>query len=130
MTEIVSFNLAFLAKVRGFNEKCDYYYLLDHPKPFKVWDKSKYDFIHVDNLKQQIITSAPYLSQLQKWLREERQCYIQPVLVEQFNPLGGWGYEITYIDREGEMRNTDENEEYETYELALDHAMCRALVII
>lgn len=129
MKDIVSNVVAKLAKGKGFNEKCDSYYFLNYPKPFKTWDKRKYDFIQIDK-EQNILIPAPSYSQILRWLRDEKQCFLQLFLLEQLNPYGGWGYELTYFDKENEMNNTDENMDLETYELAVEVGLKHALTLI
>lgn len=73
---------------------------------------------------------APSQSILNKWLRDEKQCFLQPILIEQFNPGIGWGYELTFFNKENELCNTDEDEESPTYEDALEKGLQHALSLI
>lgn len=79
--------------------------------------------------KNYIMYEYPTSSLVIDWLIE-RGFYIQPILVEQFKPETGWGYELTYRNKEGVMVNTDEDKSFETRHLAEEEAIERALNLL
>jgi hypothetical protein len=66
---------------------------------------------------------------LNKWLREKHKIYLQILLVEQYNPQRGWGYELTYFKNDS-VTNTDETASYPTYEEAMEAGLQRALKLV
>ena len=66
--EIVTFEVAKLAKEKGFNEKCNFYYqkgVINTDGCFNRYNKGV-----------EYICSAPTQSLLQRWLREEKEIII------------------------------------------------------
>lgn len=108
--EICTYEVAKLAKEKGFNEKCYHYYqkgVLESDGCFNRYNKG------IDS-----ICSAPTQSLLQRWLREEKNIDIAIV------PLyaGGYSYIVYQIHcRDNRVVNT--NAGYDTYELALEDAL-------
>lgn len=66
---------------------------------------------------------------LNKWLREQHKIYLQVILIAQYHPEEGWGYELTYT-KDGSISNTDETESYSTYEEAMKAGLLEALKLI
>lgn len=110
--ELVTYEVAKLAREKGFNEKCYHYYqkgVLESDECFNRYNKG------VDN-----VCSAPTQSLLQRWLREEKGIHIG------IGTDGGndWCY-ITVVIATG---HTEYNTNiFPTYELALEDALKYAL---
>ena len=108
--EIVSFEIAKKLKEKGFDEVCYNYY-----EPLKhCLNQIKTPWTNKDGESYGVIT-APTLSQVLKWLREEKRIYVG---AEWVNKKGKWvGYvdEMNMPDLVGEyiFPNT-----YDSFELA------------
>lgn len=128
---IVSFELAMLAKEKGFDLLCIYAYCeankrdsIDHilctnSNPFGVYQIPK-------NWNQgyQTRCSAPTLDEVQKWLREKHKIHIE-IVVQDFSDGYIWRYGIFPI---GESRtHAIYNGEFKTFEQALEAGIIRAL---
>ena len=118
--EIVTYEVAKLAKEKGFNDKCYHYYQkgeLETDKCFNRYNKG------VDS-----ICSAPTQSLLQRWLREKKNIVfgISPMQEMDCDYLG-WCATIYKVDENGYGLSLKEELYYNTYELVLENAMKYAL---
>lgn len=116
--EIVTYEVAKLAKEKGFDENCSYVYNNDRVllggKGVRCWHKVEF--------------TAPTQSLLQRWLREEKNIHIEIVatacgyfwIADETN-----GTAIT--DSDILDRGTNEGGCFDTYELALEDALKYAL---
>ena len=113
----VTYEVAKLAKERGFNEKVDMFYPLDDNKSEATG--------HCDGPacfnKYPSVIAAPTQSLLQRWLREEK--HIEVIVIGQ-EYIGGPYYGEAYTERGLENRNCDP---HKTYELALEDGLKYAL---
>jgi hypothetical protein len=116
--QLISFETAKLAKEKGFNEYC-----------YNCYNGNGYLNTAEDNhfelfFNGDLYTVAPTQSLLQKWLRDQK------VLVE-VSPIDGWdswSYNITMEDAISPFFIAHQcNEEYETYEHALEEGLKKAL---
>jgi len=116
--QLISYETAVLAKEKGFDECGISFYLRsklisDNPISNKRFRQPLED-----------IAEAPTQSLLQKWLRDQK------VLVE-VSPIDGWdswSYNITMEDAMSPFFIAHQcNEEYETYEHALEEGLKKAL---
>ena len=110
--ELVTHEVAKLAKEKGFNEKCYHYYqngTLESDGCFNRYNKG------VNS-----ICSAPTQSILQRWLREEKAIAIvlQPYSYDIQRSTYSWIYEI-WADNNFEKTSKS----FKTYELALENAL-------
>lgn len=110
--ELVTHEVAKLAKEKEFNEKCYHYYqngVLESDGYFTRYNKG------VDS-----ICSAPTQSLLQRWLREEKAIAIvlQPYSYDIQRSTYTWIYEI-WVDNNFEKTSKS----FKTYELALEDAL-------
>lgn len=88
MDTLVKYDVAKLAKEKGFNEKCSHYFILPY-KMFKPdfiahkWNKdlseNQFQFVTVGR-SQPHLAGAPTQTQLAKWLREEHGIFVYPYL--------------------------------------------------
>jgi hypothetical protein len=98
MSDLVNFELAQKLKEKGFKEKClcyyvgeDLYYNIESPiANNQLWfSHNKFDNIwHRDNY------DAPTISQVLKWLREEKKIHIGIG----YSPRKKWRYVVMYMD--------------------------------
>lgn len=114
--ELVTYEVAKLAKEKGFNEKCNFYYqkgVISTDGCFNRYNKGV-----------EYICSAPTRSLLQRWLREEKGVIIELKYsdsTEDWRPFWSWciynnlGFTLEIGDNSG------------TYELALEDALKYAL---
>jgi len=131
----VQFETAKIAKEKGFNEKSTHFYVIGYreikeDKVIRKWGN------YEDNTKllqpvslgkgQPHLALAPTQCLLQKWLREEHNIIIYPILVAIYELDRGWGYEI--VDSNG--KNYDENSFSKTCEEALEKGLIEALKLI
>lgn len=108
--EICTYEVAMLAKAKGFDEYVEAFYAKDcntaHTQGPEKWNEYKGKY------------AAPTQSLLQRWLREKKNIDIAIV------PLyaGGYSYIVYNIHcRDNRVVNT--NAGYDTYELALEDAL-------
>ena len=112
--EICTYEVAKLAKEKGFNCKVEWYYYRGTLLTDDEWDRY--------NKGIDYICSAPTQSLLQRWLREEKNIDISIVPLY----IGGYSYIVYNIHcRDNRVVNT--NAGYDTYELALEDALKYAL---
>lgn len=106
--EIVSFEIAKKLKEKGFDEVCYNYY-----EPLKhCLNQIKTPWTNKDGESYGVIT-APTLSQVLKWLREEKKLHIS--IEYGYAEIPIWDFEIRLIGNYGRWW-TDET--YSSYELA------------
>lgn len=132
--QLVSFETAKLAKAKGFNKLCFYYYnkIGELIEPEENWSNTIVEFT-VDltdlldnyNNKYQENYSAPTQSLLQKWLREEYDIHIAvtPFILNNKNRY----YAILYYD---DPENSGNDEDFNTYEEALEEGLQEALKLL
>lgn len=111
--EIVTYEVAKVAKEMGFNEKCNFYYqkgVISTDGCFNRYNKGV-----------EYICSAPTQSLLQRWLREEKGIIVIPYYR---SVLRMWSatYELTSPCKFKDLRKC-----FKTYELALEDALKYAL---
>jgi hypothetical protein len=116
--EIVTYEVAKLAKEKGFNEKCNFYYqkgVISTDGCFNRYNKGV-----------EYICSAPTQSLLQRWLREEKGVTI---CVDIFDD--GWFFDISTFYKQDTgvyevdipYKSSSVSPVYDTYELALEDAI-------
>jgi len=120
MTEkLINYNIAKLAKQKGFNGKSNYYY---------AKSKTKVHYGIYNQLHSFKDISATTQSSLQKWLREKHNIfvYIEPTSLGDNAPFikDSWG-KILYDP----WKNNNKGISY-TYEDALEFALLEALKLI
>lgn len=118
--ELVTFKTAKLAKERGFNTHCRYYFddkdetLCENEDfPYNSWNGSIF---------------APTQSLLQKWLRE-----VHGIIVEITWQMCSTDYEYAIIDMNNPPNYNDDVERiigFKTYEEALEAGLFKALKLI
>lgn len=113
--EICTYEVAKLAKEKGFREKCIEHYYDDTKDWYRSSNPQCYNF-------GGNTSDAPTQSLLQRWLREEKKIY---VYIVPYNIAG----EILYIGRAIAPNQDDEliPRFSDTYELALEDALKLAL---
>lgn len=111
--EIVTFEVAKLAREKGFNEKCYHYYqngVLESDECFNHYNKGIVS-----------ICSAPTQSLLQRWLREEKGYYVYPFFD---NESRRWTWVCRELTGDMWIQLLDFEERYfDTYEQALEGAL-------
>ena len=132
---LISFEVAILAKEKGFNKKVLFSYEYSDKKSFLycggvLYNSSKNKYGYTENLEYNLynhnshkklkVYSAPSQSLLQKWLREKHniEVYIIPWI---YNNKTVYDFFVNY---EGESRA------YSTYELALESGLLEGLKLI
>ena len=93
MTEdFVSFELAKKLKEKGYNKPFYFYYRTDDQHIHHV--TNAYPLIYSDKIDDEVII-APAISQVLKWLREEKKIHIMIAIYSHY-PQGNhdWGYEV------------------------------------
>lgn len=123
--EVVTYEVAKLAKEKGFDWKCREYYNRD----FDLRVNGIYALEYTNSQIDEGYMTAPTQSLLQRWLREEKGLHIEIVatasgyiwLLDKTN-----GTSIADSDHHGTMVNEDSGC-YDTYELALEDALKYAL---
>lgn len=127
--EICTYEVAKLAKEKGFNCKVNNYYqatkhycktLRGIELHSECWKLETDDCYSRYNKGSENIVSAPTQSLLQRWLREEKGYFVYPFFL---NKISGW----TWVCRElpsGMWIELDLEERYfDTHELALEDAL-------
>ena len=126
--QYVTFKTAKLAKEKGFNEICHYFYRTDGTSTN-----------HTErNSASGLWCAAPTQSLLQRWLRETHNIFIE--ITYEFYPDGiNYNFQvltydskekIDYINNDKSTGIYGDNGEYNTYELALEAALQKALSFI
>ncbi len=114
---LISLETAKLAKEKGFNEGCFYYYY-----DGKVIELREHNHLREHN-SEMYCWSAPTQSLLQKWLREIHNLHI---MIIPYN--NKFIISLLFLDKNGS--NTNFDEEYNTYELALEQGLIEGLKLI
>ena len=117
--EICTYEVAKLAKEKGFNEKCYHYYqngALESDECFNRYNRG------VDN-----VYSAPTQSLLQRWLREEKALHIQITLWDKGWYSDIWAFEYYEEEKEYYAKRLHQSPDLTSYELALEDALKYAL---
>ena len=114
--ELVTYEGAKLAKEKGFNEGCLFYY-----QNGVTESDGCYNHYNMGNKK---ICSAPTQSLLQRWLREEKGVIIQ---VNWMHDCGKYFYTIWTNDKCIVSDYIKLEKAYDTYEQALEDALRYAL---
>ena len=123
---LISYETAVLAKEKGFGKTLETIY----PHSYKEEDNSKLCINSSNNTEKGFIAVSRQ-SELQKWLREKKQLYID--IGTGYNPKTknvGYSIEILIPSKEDvwmEMLYSSDNSAYNTYELALEDALQRSL---
>jgi len=132
---LIGFQVAKLAKEKGFDLKCSSHWstydndgLLNNFLRIEegARDYNKHEFAYISNKKEELF-SAPTQSLLQKWLREKHNIHIRPDLpwVE-----SGWlvkGYSL--IDG-SELFSINKYKQLNSFEDALEEGLLEALKLI
>lgn len=143
--EIVNFQVAKLAKEKGFNELCFYYY--DKSGTLKdpyiengsstdcEFSVELSDFLEHHNYKHYKHISAPFQSQLQKWLRGTHNIQIKIIPTwddeSEYTENHQWLYSSIIYYIEDNYLQTIESSNYDSeYELILEEALIEALKLI
>lgn len=132
--QLISFEIAKLAKEKGFTEKVRFYYYDNKIKPFIMdslehntipWGEQNY------NAENPIYFSAPTQSLLQKWLREVHNIHVSPYLT--WN-LKTWGYRLHFLNSidiyEESKKRIFHIAEWKSCEEALEEGLKEALKLI
>jgi hypothetical protein len=130
--QLISFETAKLAKEKGFNEECIYYYSNKTGilKPFMFDDNPK--VISIQNgTNAGLLTIAPTQSLLQKWLRDKHNIHIYISTTPKFDKLQGSKYKAA-IDVPFQPFKWTTGHYYlgNTYEEALEQGLQEALKLI
>jgi hypothetical protein len=120
--EIVTYEVAKLAKEKGFPQECDMFY----NRNGKLCDERNYD-----SFDNGILYYAPTRSLLQRWLREEKD--IQIIIEPKLDKFGAWvwGYYDWVIRIYNEYSpiyySQYNGDNFDTYELALEDSLAYSL---
>lgn len=136
---LVSFKVAKLAKEKGFNEKSQYYYILDFGSFQRNTTALKFNTsLENENIYQSIRLSgsqhhlalAPTQNLFQKWLREVHHIIVEPRFIGGLTKATAWYDVIVYsVLLENEDKRPLELK-YKTYEEALDEGLFQALNLL
>lgn len=126
--EFVTLETAKLLKEKGFKEDVFTFYEVDCVEGDMILSET-YDESENFNEKNDCL-SAPTQSLAQKWLRETKNIHICV-----YNCACGYGYEISKADNGTHMassvyKGTNDGEEWDTYEEALEAGLQEALKLI
>ena len=113
MEDFVSFEIAKKLKEKGFNWTCSHYYRTKSKDLFMIFPREDWS-----NIEERI--NAPTISQVLKWLREEKMIYIEIFLYDRkYSYLIKSITQICEEDLFHKCLNDDTaDEEYATYEQA------------
>ena len=119
--EICTYEVAKLAKEKGFDWICPHYFRTKNKDLFRVFPCEDWSDIE-DRI------NAPTQSLLQRWLREEKRVVfgISPMQEMDCEDLG-WCATIYKVDENGYGLSWKEELYYNTYELVLENALKYAL---
>lgn len=132
---IVSFNVAKLAKEKGFNEETLHFYTKPNSKIFGIDEKNRnyliknipkklYTFGEHTVLRIENLFNAPSQSILQKWLRDVHNLHIDVCFLDH---VFGYFFKIT------DMKTNTETEamgRFKIYEDALEEALQKTLELL
>lgn len=126
--EFVTLETAKLLKEKGFKEDVFTFYEVDCVEGDMILSET-YDESENFNEKNDCL-SAPTQSLAQKWLRETKNIHICV-----YNCACGYGYEISKADNGTHMassvyKGTNDGEEWDSYEEALEAGLQEALMLI
>lgn len=126
--EFVTLETAELLKEKGFKEDVFTFYEVDCVEGDMILSET-YDESGNSNEKNDCL-SAPTQSLAQKWLRETKNIHICV-----YNCACGYGYEISKADNGTHMassvyKGTNDGEEWDSYEEALEAGLQEALKLI
>ena len=116
--QLISFDVAKLAKEKGFKEYCIAYFSISGEEMYFREDGM---YFYSNGANGRLIL-RPTQSLLQKWLREEHKLSVEVY----FN--NGWDYDI--CDLETNLQNISKPYEYKTFENAFEVALMTALNMI
>ena len=109
MEDFVTYDLAIKLKDKGFNWICSHYYRTKCKDLFMVFPSEDWS-----NAEERI--NAPTISQVLKWLREEKRLHIA---IDVWSKT--WGYDIIKLTSGNSLRWTAYREDIKSYEdAALD----------
>lgn len=97
--DFVPYELAVKLKEKGFDEPCyGYYYCNGGNDSFEVCGNGDRDFLNSKNLYR---VAAPTISQVLKWLREEKKIHIAVDIMKAYPAANiiKWGYNVVLIDK-------------------------------
>ena len=100
MEDFVTFEIAKKLKEKGFREECLYHYQNcgDYAEANRIPGDDRYDFntdyLYQCNNNDSYLIDAPTISQVLKWLREEKKLHICISLGE----FSDWVYDISKIE--------------------------------
>ncbi len=143
-TDYVSYPLALALKKAGFDWECDHYYtngyVNDNPEDIsrvvKLHSGRLYNHNMVISSDGECV-SAPFLSQAQKWLREEWGIHINVCIYSDYSTDADgkvcdrwdfWGFDLYAVS--GGKQIEDGDGEYDSYEQALSAGIAAALELI
>lgn len=141
MEKLIKFDTAKLAKEKGFDLDCSHFYCknstcdyIDEPYEysFKVnANEDQYRNGKIDNFGYGETWSAPTQSQLQTWLRNNNNLYINifPYFGTEYDS-GVQGYELLSIINLETEEPKRIRLRFETYEGALEQALIESLLLI
>ena len=122
MEDFVSFDLAKKLKEKGFDGKVSAYYK-DTNKIFNTGNASNLNILTGAH-------SAPTISQVLKWLREEKKIYVEPCILADadtdadgkvINEYTYWSFSVTHVET-GDMIYFEyeriDDKRFDSYELA------------
>ncbi len=134
---IITFETAKLAKEKGFNSPCPYYYCIgyksiDSNPILKQHRNPMEDMKFLQPLKigkgQPHLASAPTQSLLQKWLRENHEIIILPQFEGNEEVWRFKIYKVNKSNNQFHSRNSKDN--FSTYEGALEEGLQKSLKLI
>tara|TARA_R110000851_G_scaffold36063_1_gene94386 strand:- start:121 stop:546 length:426 start_codon:yes stop_codon:yes gene_type:complete len=138
--QLITFNTAKLAKEKGFNWGCNYFYTPDK-KPYitRGYEYRSDAYVEDHNWNagmgsyptkaSDVLCSAPTQSLLQKWLREEHKINVESNYLPNIQK-----YSCLYIPMRGKACISDRKYvsklKFDTYEEALEEGLQEALKLI
>lgn len=124
--DFVTFEIAKKLKEKGFKDKCIAYYwekINEHTPSFLVEDNMPEDGLNILDLlsnhnqaEWSPFIDAPTISQVLKWLREEKKLHIELWTVGK-KPIK-WCHTITTLNHVGEKQGWSSGERGDSYEAA------------
>ena len=126
---LISFETAKLAKEKGFNIPCRYWYY--HPYPNTGVLQEPYTNEFDTNSNEINNCTAPTQSLLQKWLREKHKKSIHVFLGKLIGGFIGFGYNVHDLNADDifddARKRVYHKAAFDTYESALDDALIETL---
>lgn len=118
--EIVTYEVAKLAKEKWFREKCIEHYYDDTKDLYRSSNPQCYNF-------GGNTSDAPTQALLQRWLREKQALHIQITLWEKGWYYDIWPFEYYEEEKEYSAKMLRQSPDFPTYELALEDGLKYAL---